>query len=195
MKSIEIQGTKRESVGKSSARALRNAEQVPCVIYGEGEAIHFATAEKSFKNLVYTPEAHTVTVSLDNGETYQTILQDVQFHPVTDKILHADFYMLNEKKPVTMEIPVKLVGRAKGVVRGGVLRQNMRKLRIKSLPANLPDEIEIDVTPLNIGGKVYVESLRNDKYTILHPDNAVVAAVKMSRAAMKGGAAAMDDDE
>lgn len=194
MKSITIQGTKRESVGKKSTKALRDAELVPCVVYGGNEPLNFSTEEKSFKNLVYTPEAHTVSIEVD-GQTIPAVLQDIQFHPITDRILHVDFYQLSEDKPVIMEVPVRITGRAKGVVAGGVLRQSFRKLKVKAIPANLPDEIVVDVTPLRIGNKLYVAALKNEAYTFMHPDNAVVAAVKMSRNAMKGGAAAMEDED
>ena len=194
MKSITIQGTKRESVGKKSTKALRDAELVPCVVYGGKEPLNFSTEEKSFKNLVYTPDAHTATLVID-GETIEAVLQDIQFHPITDKILHVDFYQLSADKPVIMEVPVRITGRAKGVVAGGVLRQSFRKLKVKAIPANLPDEIVVDVTPLRIGNKLYVEKLKNDLYTFMHPDNAVVAAVKMSRNAMKNAGAMVEDDE
>ncbi|MFC4686280.1 50S ribosomal protein L25/general stress protein Ctc [Epilithonimonas pallida] len=194
MKSITIQGTKRESVGKKSTKALRDAELVPCVVYGGKEPLNFSTEEKSFKGLVYTPEAHTVSIEVD-GQTIPAVLQDIQFHPITDRILHVDFYQLSDDKPVIMDVPVRITGRARGVVAGGVLRQTFRKLKIKAIPANLPDEIVVDVTPLRIGNKFYVEALKNDAYTFMHPDNAVIVAVKMSRNAMKGGAAAMDDED
>lgn len=194
MKSITIQGTKRESVGKKSTKALRDAELVPCVVYGGGEPLNFSTEEKAFKGLVYTPEAHTVELVI-GGETIPAVLQDIQFHPITDKILHADFYQLADDKAVIMEVPVKVTGRSKGVVAGGVLRQSFRKLKVKAIPANLPDEIVVDVTPLRIGNKLYVGDIKTDAYTFMHPDNAVIVAVKMSRNAMKGGAAAMDDEE
>ncbi|WP_419869195.1 50S ribosomal protein L25/general stress protein Ctc [Chryseobacterium sp. CT-SW4] len=194
MKSITIQGTKRESVGKKSTKALRDAELVPCVVYGGGEPLNFSAEEKSFKGLVYTPEAHTVSIEVD-GQTIPAVLQDIQFHPITDKILHADFYQLADDKPVIMEVPVRITGRAKGVVAGGVLRQSFRKLKLKAIPANLPDEIVVDVTPLKIGNKIYIGDIKNDAYTFMHPDNAVIAAVKMSRNAMKAGAGAQDDEE
>ncbi len=193
MKSITIQGEKRESVGKNSSKTLRNAEKVPCVVYGEKEVLHFSTDEKSFKNLVYTPEAHTVTLEIDGKKT-QAILQDVQFHPVTDRIIHADFYELNPEKQVTMEVPVIVTGRAKGVVRGGVLRVNLRKLKVKALPANLPDEIVVDVTGLDVGNKFEVSKIEKKNFQILHPDNTVVAAVRTSRN-VKAGAADEDESE
>ncbi|MBD8017331.1 50S ribosomal protein L25/general stress protein Ctc [Kaistella pullorum] len=194
MKSITIQGTKRESVGKKSTKALRDAELVPCVVYGGAETLNFSAEERAFKGLVYTPEAHTVSIEVD-GQTIPAVLQDIQFHPLTDKILHADFYQLDENKAVVMEVPVRITGRSKGVVAGGAMRQSFRKLKLKALPANLPDEIVVDVTPLKIGNKLYVGDIKTDNFTFMHPDNAVVVAVKMSRTASKGGAAAEDDDE
>ncbi len=190
MKSITIQGKKRESVGKASTRTLRNADQVPCVVYGGNEPLHFSADEKSFKDLVYTPDANTVNLELADGTKLHAILQDIQFHPVTDKIIHADFYQLHDDKPVAIEVPVRLTGRARGVVNGGVLRFNMRKLKVRAIPANLPDEIVIDITPMRIGNKKYVESIRNNDYTILHPDNAVIVAIRTSRTAV-----ADDDDD
>lgn len=190
MKSITIQGVKRESVGKKATRALRNADQVPCVVYGGNEPLHFSADEKSFKPLVYTPNAHTVNLELADGTKVSAILQDIQFHPVTDKIIHADFFQLHDDKAVSIEVPVRLTGRARGVVAGGVLRHSMRKLKVKAIPANLPDEIVIDITAMRIGHKKYVEAIRNENYTILHPDNSVVVAIRTSRTAV-----ADDDDE
>jgi large subunit ribosomal protein L25 len=185
MKSITINGSQRESVGKVSTKALRNAGMVPCVVYGGDKAVHFSAAELAFSKLVYTPNAHTVVIALDNGTTINAILQDIQFHPVSDKILHIDFYQLFDDKEVTMNIPVNVVGNAPGVMAGGVLNLNQRKLRVKALPANLPDFIDADVSELNIGNKLYITSLVNEKYAFLQADNTVVAQVRVSRAAMK----------
>jgi large subunit ribosomal protein L25 len=184
MKSITINGSQRESVGKKATKALRNAGQVPCVLYGGDKSVHFSAHELTFSKLVYTPNAHTVVITLDNGETYDAVLQDIQFHPVTDKILHIDFYQLFENKEIALNIPVTLVGNSRGVKNGGVLRRNNRKLRIKALPANLPDFIEIDISPLKIGDKVAIEDLKTDKYTFLHSDNTVVCQIKTARAAI-----------
>ena len=123
-------------------------------------------------------------IALDNGETYNAIMQDIQFHPVTDKILHIDFYQLFEDKLITMEIPVQLTGNSRGVRNGGVLRRNHRKLRVKALPADLPDFIVADITNLKIGDKLYVTALENEAYKFLHPDNTVVCQVRRSRASM-----------
>ncbi|WP_296687085.1 50S ribosomal protein L25/general stress protein Ctc [Flavobacterium sp.] len=185
MKSITIKGSERESVGKVATKALRNAGAVPCVLYGGDQAVHFSAEEKAFKNLVYTPNAHTVVIDLGNGKSYNAILQDIQVHPVTDKILHIDFFQLFDNKEITMEVPVKIVGTSKGVLSGGVLRLNTRKLKVKALPSNLPDFVEADITPLEMGNKLYVTKLVSDKYKLMHPDNTVVCQVRISRAAMK----------
>ena len=185
MKSITINGSQRESVGKKATKALRNAGQVPCVLYGGDQPVHFSAPELAFSKLVYTPNAHTVVIELDNGMTFNAVLQDIQYHPVTDRILHVDFYQLFENKEIAMNIPVNLVGNSRGVRNGGVLRRNNRKLRIKALPVNLPDFIEIDITPMKIGDKVYVRDLDQEKYSILHTDNTVVCQVKTSRVAVE----------
>jgi large subunit ribosomal protein L25 len=184
MKSITIKGSERESVGKSATKALRNAGMVPCVLYGGNQPVHFSAEELAFKNLVYTPNAHTVVVDL-GSKTYDAVLQDIQFHPVSDKILHIDFYQLSSEKEITIEVPVKVVGTSRGVLNGGVLRLNQRKLKVKALPANLPDFVEADITELEMGSKLYITKLGSDKYKLLHPDNTVVAQVRISRAAMK----------
>ena len=180
MKSITIKGSKRESVGKSATKALRNAGQVPCVLYGGDTAVHFSAEEKAFKNLVYTPNVYTATIDVD-GQTFAAILQDIQFHPVSDKILHVDFYQLFDDKEVTMNIPVKLVGTSPGVLNGGSLRFPKRKLRVRALPGNLPDFFNADISGLKIGSKLFVTDIESNGCTFLHPDNTVVVQVRTSR--------------
>jgi len=184
MKSITINGSQRESVGKKSTKALRNAGQVPCVIYGGDKPLHFSAPELAFSKLVYTANAHTVVIALDNGEKYNAVMQDIQFHPVTDRILHIDFYQIFENKAITMNIPVQVTGSSKGVMNGGNLRRPYRKLRVKAIPSKLPDFIEIDITPLKIGDKVSISELMNEDYTFVHPDNMVVCQVRRSRLAI-----------
>lgn len=184
MKSISIKGQERESVGKVATKTARNAGLVPCVVYGGEQPVHFTAEEKAFKNLVYTPEVHTVSIDL-NGKTIDAVLQDIQFDPVSDRILHIDFYQLHADKEITMEVPVKVVGTSKGVLAGGVLRLNQRKLKVRALPANLPDFVEADVTELEMGNKLYVTKVTTNNFKLLHPDNTVVAQVRISRAAMK----------
>ena len=185
MKSITIKGSERESVGKVATKALRNAGLVPCVLYGGNQAVHFSAEVMAFKNLVYTPNAHTVEIDLGKGKSFQAVLQDIQVHPVSDKILHIDFFQLFDDKEITMEVPVKIVGKSKGVMAGGDLRLNTRKLKVKALPKNLPDFIEADITPLDMGNELYVTKVASPDYKIMHPDNTVICQVKISRAAMK----------
>jgi large subunit ribosomal protein L25 len=184
MKSITISGSERESVGKVASKALRNAGMVPCVLYGGNQPVHFSAEEKAFKNLVYTPNAHTVAIELGTKK-FNAIMQDIQVHPVSDKILHLDFYELHDDKEVTMEVPVKVTGVSPGVLLGGVLRLNQRRLKVKALPKDLPDFIEANISGMEMGNKLYVTKLVADDYKILHPDNTVVAQVRISRAAMK----------
>ena len=185
MKSITINGSQRESVGKSSTKALRNAGKVPCVVYGGEKPVHFSADEISFSKLVYTPNAHTVIISLDGKEEINAVIQDIQFHPVTEKILHIDFFQLFENKEINMTIPVKFSGNAPGVrLEGGLLFKNKRKLYVKALPKNLPDFISVDLSNLNLNDKVTIQDLLNDNYSFMHPENMVVCQVKMSRASM-----------
>ena len=185
MKSITINGSTRKALGKKSTKNLRKQDMVPCVLYGEGETIHFTAKEIDFSKLVYTPNAHTVKIILEKKEL-DAILQDIQFHPLSDKILHIDFYQLNENKEVSMEIPVKTEGSAPGVlITGGVLILNQRKLKVKALPKNLPDFITVDVSNLELGDKLYTSELKTENYEFLHPENTVVCQVKIARTSLK----------
>ena len=184
MKSITIKGSERESVGKAATRTVRNAGMVPCVLYGGDQPVHLTAEEIAFKNLVYTPNVHTVVIDLA-GTSYNAILQDIQFHPVNDKILHIDFYQLHDDKEITMDVPVKITGTSPGVLGGGVLRVNQRKLKVRALPANLPDFVEANISELEMGNKLYITKLEQKNFKLLQPENTVVAQVRISRAAMK----------
>ncbi|MGM0635266.1 MAG: 50S ribosomal protein L25/general stress protein Ctc [Bacteroidota bacterium] len=181
MKSLTIKGSKRESVGKKATKALRNAGEVPCVVYGGKDVVHFNAPEISFKDLVYTPDVHTVVLDLNDGTKMNAVLQDIQFHPVTDDILHMDFYQFEEDQAITMEIPVHAEGVPVGVKNGGVLRFNLRRMTVRGLAKNLPDYIVADVTKLNIGKKLYVTAVASDDFKIMHPDNTVICQVRTSR--------------
>ncbi len=189
MQAITIKGSERESVGKLSTKALRNAEKVPCVLYGGEKPIHFSADEISFKGLVYTSNAHTVVIELEGHQPYEAVLQDIQFHPVTDRILHIDFFQLFEDKAVSMNIPVRLEGNSPGVRNGGRLLFRKRKLTVRALPANLPDAIMVDISKLRIGGTISVGDVKTEEYTFLHPDNTSIVQVKASRNAVA------DDEE
>ena len=185
MKSITINGSKREHVGKVASKALRNAGKVPCVIYGGEKPLHFSADELSFSKLVYTPDAHTVVVILEDGNKIDAVLQDIQFHPVSDKIIHVDFFQLHEGKEISMTIPVKVQGTAPGVRdSGGLLSRNKRKLTVRALPKNLPDFLLADVSTLNLNDSITVADLTEETFNILHPESQVVCQVKMSRASM-----------
>ncbi len=184
MKSITIKGSKRESVGKVATKALRNADKVPCVLYGGEKVLHFSADEKAFKSLVYTPNVYTAKIELEDGQVFDAVLQDIQFSPVTDRILHIDFYQLFAGKPITMNIPVKLKGNAPGVINGGSLDFILRKISVRALPKDLPDFLTADISKLKIGDKVYITELSREELTFNHSDNAVVVQVRMARAAI-----------
>jgi large subunit ribosomal protein L25 len=185
MKSITIKGSKRESVGKKATKALRNAGQVPCVLYGGEEPMHFAADESEFRDLFYTPDVYTVVIELADGTTFRAVPQDTQWHPVREQLLHVDFYQIFDDKPITLGIPVRTVGTSRGVLNGGVLRKNQRKLRVKALPDNLPDFIEIDITKMKIGDKKYVSDIPTDNFEIMHLPHVVVCMIKTSRLAVE----------
>ena len=182
MKSITINGSKRESVGKVAAKALRNAEKVPCVVYGGDAPIHFSADELAFNKLVYTPNIYTVDVRLDDGKGVECIMQVIQFHPVTDRILHIDFYVLHEGKEITLDIPVRVKGDSIGVKNGGVFRFTFRNLSITAIPKNMPDFILIDVTDLDIGDNVHLNDIEKEsEFVFNHPEDAVVCQVMAAR--------------
>ena len=181
MKSLTINGSKRESVGKKATKAVRNAGKVPCVLYGGGKPLHFVAEDAAFKPLVYTADVHTVVLEIEGGEKFNAVLQDIQFHPVSDRILHVDFYQIFGDKEITMQIPIHTKGVARGVKNGGVLRYNLRRLKVKGLPGNLPEFIIADVTNLKIGNKLYVTAAADKAFVIQHPDNTVICQVKTSR--------------
>jgi large subunit ribosomal protein L25 len=182
MKSVEIQGTLRTEVGSKYAQAERKAGNVPCVIYGGEAPVHFSAPILAFKSLVYTAEAKTATITVD-GKTVEAVIQDMQFHPVTDALIHIDFIQLVEGKAVTMNIPVVLNGQARGVLNGGKLKM------VRALPNEMPESIELNITNLRIGKSIRVSDVVPAGYEILNADTAVIVTVKKARGAMD------DEDE
>jgi len=180
MKTIEIKGSLREAVGKKSAKSIRKNEEVPCVLYGMGENVHFKLNEKSFKQLVFTPEACLVNLDIE-GKKYKVVMRDLQFHPISDKITHADFYQIDEKKPIWIHVPVVIEGVSVGILQGGKLDQKMRKVKIKALVENLPDHVAVDITPLEIGKSIKVGELTLKNVEFLDSKNDVVVRVKSAR--------------
>jgi large subunit ribosomal protein L25 len=190
MKTIEIKGSFRTELGKKSSKQIRKTGNVPCVIYGKEQNIHFHAPELAFKNLVYTHEAHLVNLLLDNKE-HTAVLKDVQFHPVSDRILHADFIEVFEDKPVLINIPVKVTGDSAGVIAGGKLTIKKRSLKVKGLPADLPEYLDIDVTNLKIHESVKVGDMSYPRIELLDPKKLMVVTIATSRVAQKSEAEAV----
>jgi len=184
MKSLAISVKERENVGKSSSKALRNQGKVPCVLYGGEKQVCFYAHENDLRKLVFTSDVFLVELDIE-GQSTKCVMQDIQFHPVTDKILHIDFLEVFDDKEVTVEIPVILNGMSIGVRNGGNLLFRRNKIITRAIPADLPDAIEVDISELRIGQFIYIKDLRSEKYSFLAPDNAVVVGVKTARAAIE----------
>ena len=181
MKSVSISGLPRVSVGKKDAKTLRREGKVPCTLYGGTEQINFYAEYNTFTHVVYTPEVNTVKITVD-GKEYDTLLQEIQFHPVNDKIMHIDFLQLFPDKPVMIDIPVKITGSSSGVKAGGKLTIVTRKLKVKSLPAHLPDDITVDISDLEIGQSRKVGDITLPNVQLLDTPNRVIASVNITRA-------------
>ncbi len=184
MKTVSLSGSLRENVGKKDTKALRMAEMVPCVMYGSGEEqVHFATAEKNFKKILFTPETYIIEFDV-NGKVYKTILQDIQYHPVTDRVLHADFLIVKDDQPITVTLPVALEGSAAGVMRGGKLKKGVRKVKVCGLIKDLPDYIKVNISNVNINEAIKVKDLNIENVTPVTPGYTVIVAVNMARGAV-----------
>jgi large subunit ribosomal protein L25 len=183
MKSVALSGNKRAERGTSNANILRKEEKIPAVIYGGKENVHFTVNEVKFNKIINTPEVYFIDLDVD-GAKFKAIIKDVQYHPVTDRVLHIDFLEVDEKKPITLRIPVSLTGRSKGVANGGTLKTPIKMLRVSGLPSAIPENVAIDMTELKIGDSIKVGELNVDGLTFLGADNAVVVGVKMSRNAV-----------
>jgi len=192
MKKAQLSGSLRANVGKKDAKALRNADLVPCVLYGQGTQTHFSARKIDVEKLVFTPEVYQVELDIE-GKKAVAIIQDIQQDPIKDSVRHVDFYELDENKAVRVGLPVRLTGASRGVLAGGKLLQVFRRLTVVGLPSALPDAITIDITKLRIGQSVRVGQIEGNGLTFLEPANAVVVSVKMARGAVKGSDA--DDDE
>ena len=196
MKSIEIKGSLRTETGKKATRELRKDNGIPCVLYGTQKdengnqvATHFTVPTEGLHNLVYTPHIYVVDLNID-GKIVNAIMKDIQFHPVTDKILHVDFYQIDESKPIVMEVPVKLEGLAEGVKAGGKLALQMRKIKVKALYNVIPEKLIVNVSHLGLGKTVKVGELSFEGLELISAKEAVVCAVKLTRAARGAAAAA-----
>lgn len=184
MKTLALFGNKRSQVGKTNTKAIRKEGKVPCVLYGGKENLHFTIYEADFKQLVYTPNTYKVQLDVD-GQIFKTILKDIQLHPVNDSIIHADFFEINEDKDVELNIPVRFKGNAIGVRNGGKLIVKSSKIRVRGLPKNLPDFIEIDVEELEIGKVIKIKDLSSPNITLLDSPENLVVTVRVTRAVVE----------
>lgn len=197
MKTLEIIGYNRANLGKSESKKLRNEGNVPCVLYGGNKQVHFYVPMIQFREIVYSPDVYFVNMDIE-GIEYKCILQDVQFHPVSEMILHADFLQLYDEKPVKMDIPVNLSGISPGVTNGGTLVHKRRTLNIMALPINMPDQIEVDISSLDFHKSVKVGEVAEKDFEIMDPDQASIAVVEVPRAlraALAEEEAALEEEE
>ncbi|GGC20432.1 50S ribosomal protein L25 [Parapedobacter defluvii] len=181
MESIAISGSLRKNVGKRDAKELRYEGKVPAVLYGGKEQYHFAVSATDLKPAIYTPDVHFIDLDID-GKKHKAILQDAQFHPLTDQVRHVDFLELNDKKEVSLNIPIKLTGTSPGVKVGGKLIQKLRSLRVKALPKDLPQYIEVSLETLEVGKSVQVGSIQLQNAKVLNNTDDTIVSVVMSRA-------------
>ncbi|NOX86993.1 MAG: 50S ribosomal protein L25/general stress protein Ctc [Chlorobi bacterium] len=184
MKTVSLSGALRAHVGKKDAKKQRREGLIPCVLYGGKEQVHFTLKELDFGRLIFTPEVYLINLTLD-GKEYKAILQDVQYHPVTDKVLHADFLEIIPGKPIIVRLPVHFVGDVPGVIAGGRLVKKLRKILVKGLVDDMPDFIEINMSHLNIGDNITVKELKVDKLTFLENPNSVIVGVKTARSVVE----------
>ncbi len=188
MKTLELKGSLRESVGKRSTKDLRKSDLIPCVLYGGNNKdgnLHFYIPENRFHPLIFTSDAYLVKLDIE-GKKHDAILQDVQYHPVTDSVIHADFIRVTEGKKITMKIPVRLTGTSVGLKSGGKLRQRRRYLKVRGLVKDMPEYCDIDITDVDIGNFVKISELAYDNLEILDPPRAMVVGVVSSRLIAKG---------
>ena len=193
MKTVEIIGYKRANLGKTESKRLRAEGNVPCVLYGGKEQTHFHSPMILFRDLLYTPEARFVALNIE-GQEAKAILQDAQFHPVSETILHVDFLELFDDKAVVMDIPLKPVGNAPGVQSGGKLIMKLRHLKVKALPGNMPEFIEVDISGLKLGKSIKVGELTQGEYEIQNSDLVTICSVEVPRA-MRGKSGEEDEEE
>jgi large subunit ribosomal protein L25 len=194
MKTVSLSGSLRGNVGKKDAKLQRRAGKVPCVLYGGSEQIHFVADDKAFSKILFTPEVNIIRITID-GKDYDSIYQEIQFHPVTDKLLHVDFLQVLPDKPVVIAIPVRIEGTSPGVLRGGRLEKKMRKLKIRALQKDLPDFVTVDISTLEIGDTVKIADLKVDNVTFLDAANNVVVAVRTARQVVEETAAGAEGAE
>ncbi len=191
MKTILIEGTPRKQLGKAAAKRLRSSKLIPCNIYGGAEHLHFSAPVSAFKELIYTPEFYTATIRL-NGKDHPCIVQEIQFHPVTDEILHVDFRELHPDKKIVVELPVQLQGSPPGAREGGKIHLRMKKLRVRLLPKDLVEHITVDISHLQLGKSVRVGDLQLPNIELLDNASIPIVTVSVPRVAKEEASAAAE---
>ncbi len=181
MKTVSLSGSPRENVGKKDAKSLRGQGMVPCVLYGGEKQVHFFLDERDFTKILFTPETFIINFTIGDKK-YHSLLQDVQYHPVSDKVLHADFLEFDENKQIKVAIPIQSTGTSTGVLKGGSLKLVMRKLVVKALAKDIPEQITVNISKLDIGDAFKVKDLKVEGIEFLDRPNNVIAAVKVTRA-------------
>jgi large subunit ribosomal protein L25 len=194
MKTIEIKAVSRDHFGKKSSNSLRAEGNVPCVMYREEENLHFYAHENVFRGLIYTPEVYLVSLIVD-GKTYSAVMKELQFHPVTDKLLHIDFMQVSDDKPVTINIPIKITGESSGVKAGGKLKVRRRMLKVKGLTKHLPDHLTIDISSLGIGQSIKIGDLSYENLEVIDNKRSMIVSVDVSRLSLKEEEAAAPEAE
>lgn len=180
MKTVSMSGSLRESVGKKDAKLQRSEGRIPCVLYGGKEQIKFVADEKAFQQIVFTPDSHFIKLTID-GISYDCVLKDIQYHPVSDSILHADFIEFVMDKPLTMSVPVKFTGNAPGLIKGGELVKKFRKLNVRALPADMPEAVVVDISNLDMDQKIIISEILQEKFNILEKPERYIIAIRPTR--------------
>ncbi len=182
MKSVELQGTARDSRGKKASKDLRAQENVPCVLYGNGENKFFYASESQFREIIYTPNVYLINLDL-SGKKHRAIIQDIQFHPVTDKLVHIDFLEVTDNKKVVVSLPVTVSGNSQGVKEGGKLSIDKKRLKVKAFVKDMPEVVNIDITTLGMGKTIRIGDLNFDKVEFVEPASMPVISIKATRQA------------
>ena len=186
MKTVSMSGSLRKSVGKKDAKLHRTEGRIPCVLYGGKEQLQFVTDEKAFQPIVFSPESYFIKLAVE-GKEYNCILKDIQYHPVSDTILHADFIEFDMNHPITMSVPVKFTGNAPGVIKGGQVVKKFRKLNVRALPSDMPESVVIDISELDIDQKIIIAEIKQEKYKIIENQDRYIIAIRATRASATTG--------
>ncbi len=194
MKTVSMSGSLREGVGKKDAKKHRSEGRVPCVMYGGKEELHFVVEDKILSKIIFTPEAYFIKMNID-GKDHDCVIKDIQYHPVSDQVLHADFLEFDEKTYITTSIPLRLVGNAPGILKGGQVVKKFRRLTVRALPADMPESIIVDINSLDLNDTIHVRDIAQNKFKILEKDERFVIGIKSTRLAASTTTTTETEDE